>query len=279
MNEIDSPGKPASTAPEGEDSEGIAKLYEDHADWWHLLSKPADYADEAAFFHRLIQEQARPPAHSMLELGAGGGNNASHLKRHYQMALTDLSAVMLAQSARLNPECEHIEGDMRSLRLGRTFDVVFVHDAVMYMLTEADLHAAIETAWVHCREGGFALFAPDCTEETFSPATRHGGHDEAAVTGGGRETGQGSSRHPRGLRYLEWTCRPDPARPRLVTEFAMLLREGESVRCVHDTHVMGLFPRAFWLEGLRGQGFEASSVMDDYGREIFYCRRPLGRMT
>lgn len=274
MHEIDSPKSPAGKAPEGDDAQRIAKLYEDHADWWHLLSTPADYADEAGFFHRRIQAHAQPPAHTMLELGAGGGNNASHLKRHYQMVLTDLSPVMLTQSARLNPECEHIEGDMRSLRLERTFDVVFVHDAVMYMLTEADLRAAIQTAWVHCREGGFALFAPDCTEETFSPSTRHGGHDEATDTDEGLETGIGSSRHPRGLRYVEWTRRPDPARPRIVTEFAMLLREGESVRCVHDTHVMGLFPRAVWLDGLCGQGFEASSVMDDYGREIFYGRRP-----
>lgn len=43
------------------------------------------------------------------------------------------------------------------------FDAVFVHDAVMYMTTQRDLRAAIETAFVHCRPGGAAL-------------TEHGGH-------------------------------------------------------------------------------------------------------
>jgi hypothetical protein len=38
---------------------------------------------------------------------------------------------MLALSMTVNPECEHIEGDMRTLRLGHTFDAVFLHDAVM----------------------------------------------------------------------------------------------------------------------------------------------------
>jgi hypothetical protein len=31
-----------------------------------------------------------------------------------------------------------VEGDMRTTRLGRQFDAVFVHDAVCYMTTEAD---------------------------------------------------------------------------------------------------------------------------------------------
>ena len=30
---------------------------------------------------------------------------------------------------------------MRNVRLGRTFDAVFVHDAIMYMTTEVDLRA------------------------------------------------------------------------------------------------------------------------------------------
>lgn len=65
----------------------------------------------------------------ILELGCGGSNNAYHLKGSYQMTLTDLSESMLAVSRQLNPECTHLQGDMRVLRLGMTFDAVFVHDA------------------------------------------------------------------------------------------------------------------------------------------------------
>jgi threonine dehydrogenase-like Zn-dependent dehydrogenase len=39
-------------------------------------------------------------------------------------------ATMLALSRRLNPACEHVPGDMRSIRLGRVFDCVLVHEIV-----------------------------------------------------------------------------------------------------------------------------------------------------
>ncbi len=106
------------------------------------------------------------------------------MKRRFpRLVLTDVSEGMLAESRALNLECEHRLGDMRTLRLGRAFDAVFVHDAVCYMTTEADLRRAMETAWVHCRPGGAALFAPDYVREHFpeeSAARR------APARGGGR---------------------------------------------------------------------------------------------
>ena len=35
---------------------------------------------------------------------------------------------------------------LRTLRLGRAFDVVFIHDAIDYMTTHHDLRLALETA-------------------------------------------------------------------------------------------------------------------------------------
>src|SRR5437879_13038507 len=89
------------------------------------------------------------------------------------MTLVDVSPQMLAVSRALNPECDHLQGDIRTLRLGRTFDAVFVHDAVCHMTTESDLRALIQTAFVHCRPGGIALFVADELRETFVPRTDH----------------------------------------------------------------------------------------------------------
>ncbi|MGZ6340381.1 MAG: class I SAM-dependent methyltransferase [Candidatus Limnocylindrales bacterium] len=133
---------------------------------------------------------AKPDA-TVLELGSGGGNTASHLKTRARLTLTHIAPAMLALSATLNPECEHLEGDLRTLRVGRTFDAVLLHDAVMYMTTAADLGAAIETAFVHLRPGGAAVIVPDFVAETFRPETEHGGHD-------GPDGGS--------LRYLESTA-------------------------------------------------------------------------
>jgi SAM-dependent methyltransferase len=167
---------------------------------------------------------------------------------------------MLAASRTLNPECEHREGDMRTVSLGRTFDAVFVHDAIMYMTSAADLGAAIRNAYRHCRAGGVALFVPDCVRETFASETSHEGHD---------------GDDGRSLRYLEWTVDPDPADTTFRTDYAIVLREKNGdARVVHDCHIEGLFPRADWMRLLREAGFEASTLTDAWGRELFVAKRP-----
>lgn len=243
------------------------RLYADLAEWFHLLTAPADYADEAAEYRRVMEGAGEGSLRTLLELGCGGGNTASHLKQRYVCTLTDLSEEMLAVSRSINPECEHLQGDMRTLRLGREFDAVFAHDAVMYLATEDDLRAAFATAFVHLRPGGVALFVPDCTRETFAERTDHGGHD-----------GDGRS-----LRYLEWTRDPDPSDTSYEIDFAVLLREAdEPIRVVHDRHVHGLFARDDWLQWLRDAGFESSAVRLDVEGDVadyvgFLGTRPIPR--
>jgi trans-aconitate methyltransferase len=153
----------------------VTRLYTDLAEWWPMMSAPEDYEEEATFYFNAMQEAAGSRIETMLELGCGGGNNASHMKHRVKaLVLTDLSDGMLAHSRTRNPECEHHAADMRHVRLKRQFDAVFVHDAITYMATEADLAAAITTAAAHCKPGGVALFAPDHVRENFRPGTDYG---------------------------------------------------------------------------------------------------------
>jgi SAM-dependent methyltransferase len=240
------------------------KMYDELASWWPVLSAPADYEEEATFYRtRLVDACARPPR-SVLELGSGGGNNASHMKAHFSMTLVEPSAGMRAVSQRLNPDCEHVAGDMRTVRLGRTFDAVFVHDAVCYMTSEDDLRQAIATAFVHCRPGGAALFAPDHVVENFRCGTDHGGHDDGA----------------RGLRFVEWMWDPDPGDTTYLVDYAFLVREADgTTRVLHDRHVEGLFPRAVWLRLLSEAGFVPEVVPFEHSElepgthEVFVARR------
>lgn len=242
----------------------MPRLYDDLASWWPLLSRPSDYAEEAAIYGNALADACRGPAKTLLELGCGGGNNASHLKSRFVVTLSDPSPGMLAVSRELNPACEHVQGDMRTLRLERAFDCVLIHDAICYMTTMDDLDAALETAYLHCRPGGAALFAPDFTTETFRPGTGHGGHDGPTT----------------GLRYLEWSWDPDPDDGTYVVDYAYLLRGPDGkVDVVHDRHVEGLFGRDDWLEAISRAGFEARAVpfvhseLDAAG-EFFVASRP-----
>lgn len=242
------------------------KLYTDFAEYWPLLSPPADYAEAAAFYWRVLQAGRAEPVRTLLELGSGGGSNASHLKARARLTLVEPAEGMLAHSRRLNPECEHVQGDMRDVRLGRTFDAVFVHDAVGYMASRADLRRAMDTAFVHCAAGGAALFCPDYLRETFKPDTDHGGHD-----------GDGLS-----VRFLEWTWDPDPDDETFCVDFVVAVRRGNGpLQLDGDRHIQGLFPRGVWLQLLSDVGFTGAralplehSEIEPGLHEVFVASRP-----
>ncbi len=250
------------------------RMYGDLAAWWPLLSAPQDYAEEAGIFLAVLREALGREPRTILELGSGGGNNASHMKRRARMTLVDLSPGMLRVSRRLNPGCDHVRGDMRRVRLGRAFDAVFVHDAAAYLRTEAAVRALARTAAAHLRPGGAALLVPDSTRESFRPETSCGGHD----------------REGRSLRYLAWTRDRDPGDHAYETSYSILLRTGRGrERTVAETHRLGLFPRSLWLRALREAGFLARAVPFRHStfppgdrREMFLgirrpARRPAGR--
>jgi SAM-dependent methyltransferase len=238
----------------------MLKMYEELAEWWPLLSPVEDYADEAEIYASIIQKTKLPESATFLEIGSGGGSVAYYLKPLFaQTTLVDLSPKMLDVSRTLNPDCEHLEGDMRTVRLGREFDVVFIHDAIAYMTTEADLRLALETAFIHCKPGGLALFVPDEVRETFEESTDHGGTDG----------------EDRGIRYLSWSFDPDPTDTTTVEIYVYMLRTGRQLVIVEsEQHICGLFPRADWLRLLQEVGFAATLVQDPFGRDVFVARKP-----
>lgn len=241
------------------------KLYRELANWWQLFSPVEEYAEEAASFIEILKASRDAPCRTVLELGGGAGSNAFYFKEHFDMTLVDLMPEMLAESRKINPECKHVVGDMRDVRLNRFFDAVFIHDAICYMTSEDDLRRAIETAFVHCRPGGAAVIAPDYVRETFQPATEHGGRDGVGETGA----------ENRALRWLMWTLQANPADSAYAVYFAFLLNENGVVSVEHDFHTEGLFARDVWMRLFREAGFKQPKIVVDlYDREVFVAQKP-----
>lgn len=243
----------------------VERMYDDLADYWTLVSAVEEYVEEAALYRRVLLDHGVSGPGTLLELGSGGGNNAFHLKATFEMTLVDRAEDMLRQSRRINPELPHHQGDMRDVRLDTLFDAVFIHDAISYMTSRDDLRRAMTTAFVHCRPGGVALFAPDETKERFEPSASSGGTD----------------RDGRGVRYLEWAHDPDPDDEICVSDYAFLIREEDGgVRVVHDRHVHGLFSKQVWIDTIRAVGFEPYSAIYEHsdlpeGYELFVGVKPV----
>ncbi|HMQ47809.1 MAG TPA: class I SAM-dependent methyltransferase [Saprospiraceae bacterium] len=216
------------------------KFYYELADWWHLMSAPEEYEAEAGIFWEIITRH-KADVKTALELGSGGGNNAFHLKHKCAFTLSDISPAMIQKSQEINPECAHHVGDMRTLDLQQTFDLVFIHDAIMFLTSEEDLLRVFEVAKKHLNPGGLLFITPDFFKETFVPSTDCDGQDDGH----------------RSLRYLEWYYDKDPDDSVFEVEYVYLLKNGnEPTQCLHETYQEGLFSKITWERLLKQSGFE-----------------------
>ncbi len=224
------------------DADAEYRLYQELAPWWPLISPPSEYAQDAAAIAAVF-ESAAIPVRTVLDLGSGGGHVAMHLKGGLTLTLVDRSERMLDMSRNANPDCLHVQGDMRTVRLGELFDGVLVHDAIDYLTAQNDLRMVIDTAFAHCRPGGMAVFAPDHTAETFRAGSGAGGGSED----GGRQAS-----------FRERTSDPDPADDWILAEYEFTLREADGrVQVVRESHRLGSFRRETWLRLLADAGFGA----------------------
>ena len=220
----------------------LHRLYNDLAWLWPVISPPEEYADESGFWRRALWDILGEGRHSILELGSGGGHNLSHLSRDFQATAVDLSPYMLRLSKGLNLGMDHHLGDMRSVRLGQTFDAVLIHDAVSYLLTEKDLKAALETCRAHLRPGGVLLIGPDWVREDFDDATpkklqwvRKKGSIEVIID--------------------EYLHDPDPEDTQIESIYTYTIKENGKKRVEEDSHTTGLFPIATWTRLMEQTGF------------------------
>jgi len=230
------------------------QLYDELAQWWPLLSPIETYQEESVLYLSLMQGALGRPVDRLLELGSGQGGIAYHLPSNVTATLVDQSQAMLSMSERFNTRHHHICADMRTLTVdGPLFDAVLLHDAVMYLTTQADLLTTIQTVFALLRPGGVAVFVPDVLTDNFQPGhTLVGGFDTDTHSG----------------RLTEWHWDPDPDDTQYQVEFAFMVREGLHVRCIHESHTMGLFSQAVWNRLLHEVGFLTLPAKVDPGFNI-----------
>jgi hypothetical protein len=196
--------------------------------------------EEAEVLRAAFKEKLGSGRHSLLDLGIGGGHHLAPLTSDFEAVGVDLSAEMLTHSRRLNPSVEHFQGDMRSVRLKRKFDAVLIHDAVSYLLTEADLRATLTTVQAHLRPGGVLLMCPDWFTENFPDGFVY--HEK-------------NSKKGTELTYIEYMHDPDPTDTTAEVIMFILIKEAGQLQIEQDRHAVGLFPKSTWFKLITNAGF------------------------
>jgi SAM-dependent methyltransferase len=238
------------------------RLYTNLAWLWPLWGDAeTEYADYCNHVIRLMHQHAGRPLGTLLDIGCGGGKNILNLKREFKVTGLDLSPVMLAQARGLNPDCSFVLGDMRSFRLGQTYDAILMDDAISHMNSRADLEAAFRTAYMHLNPGGVMVATADVTPETFR-------QNKTTTTAAARDRLE--------VVFVENVYDPDPMDEQYETTILYLIREHGRLRIETDHWTLGIFSLDTWRQVLRRTGFElheSQYELDGDSYTTFACAR------
>jgi hypothetical protein len=168
---------------------------------------------------------------------------------------------MLELAGQLNPEVAYFPGDMRTVHLEQTFDAVVIADSINYMLNEADLCSAFQTAYAHLNPGGiFCTYAAVTCQNFLQNETTVSPHSEGSVL----------------ITFIENRYDPNPQDSTYESTFVYLIRrEGDEgqLEIETDRHLGGLFDLETWSRCLSETGFEVHRTELDEGVPFFVCRK------
>jgi len=246
-------------------NDNIVHLYNDLAWLWPLWGDPTTtYADWCKRIMQIIQQFSRRGAHTLLNMGCGGGKNIFTLKQKFEVTGVDISPAMIDLAKQLNPECKFILGDMRTCSLGSDFDVVLVDDAISYMKSKTDLVAVFQNAYRHLLVGGLMIVEPDYTKETFEQNLTRVSYANAKCKPANVD-----------VTFIENNYDPDPGDNTFEDTIIYLIREKGMLRIEKDISEFGLYTQNEWRAALREVGYEVyeEASTGEQNSMIFVCEK------
>jgi SAM-dependent methyltransferase len=103
-------------------------------------------------------EEHHTGADSVVDLGCWIGIDTEHLARRYSVVGVDIQPHLIDYARKHRPGVDFRVGDITSIRLNRTFDVVLcVGNSLSYVHDAADLDAAFATFSAHARRGSLLI--------------------------------------------------------------------------------------------------------------------------
>ena len=213
------------------------RLYKDLAWVWSEITPTDTYIEEANNLAEILEDVLAKKPSKIIELGSGGGylmEAYSKLFPSVDITLVDSSGAMLAESIKRNPMLRHIDADMTTLDLSEQFDLVLIHDAVMYLQDVETISRTLVNARKMLRSGGVIILVPDVCKESFQE----------------RKVSSEIYGKRAAIHLTEWHWDPDPLDDQIEVVFSILFREfgGSAIENVTESHTMVVLSIHQWMQ-------------------------------
>ena len=204
-----------------------------------------DYPAEVAGLNALI-ERTCPQAKTLLDVACGTGAHLAELRGRYRVEGADLSESMLAVAAGRVGDVPLHRADMRTLDLGRQFDVVLcLFSSIAYMTTAAEMRQAVTRIAAHVAPGGLLVLdgwvRPDAWKDGRRADPEVAQNDDTTVVriAFSRRTGN-------------------------ITELDMhhLVQTRDGVDYFMESHRLALTPTADYVAAVENAGLQATVIPD-----------------
>jgi ubiquinone/menaquinone biosynthesis C-methylase UbiE len=120
-----------------------------------------DYLDETVRLQNLIIKYLESGGNTLLDVACGTGLHLKHLKDDFSCTGVDVSKSMLKIARKNAKGVTFKEADMKTLRLGKQFDVIVcLLSSIGYVKTAASLEKTIRNFSKHLKKGGLTLIEP-----------------------------------------------------------------------------------------------------------------------
>jgi ubiquinone/menaquinone biosynthesis C-methylase UbiE len=143
-------------------------LHNQLAEYYDRVYSFKDYLDEAVRLQNLIIKYLESGGNSLLDVACGTGLHLKHLRDDFSCTGVDVSKSMLKIARKNAKGVTFKEADMKTLRLGKQFDVITcLLSSIGYVKTAASLGKTIRNFSKHLKKGGLALIEPSHAKSVY----------------------------------------------------------------------------------------------------------------
>ena len=213
-------------------------LYDKLAQYYDVIYAKKNFGAEAKWIYQYLKHRGSLEKGNLLDVACGTGRHIAYWQKFYQCVGVDVSKNAINLAKKHVPRATFLVADMRTLRLGKKFDVVTcLFGSIVYVRTLLKLRRVFRILSTHIKTNGFLVIEPWISPKKFVSGFVSSSHFHVA----------------RGMLY-RLSLSKKRAHGADVDEHYLVTHSG-TMRYYHDTHHLGLFDVTTICGELKRLGF------------------------